>query len=292
MGAFWGVTKGSDDPPALIVMTYEPKNGPAHSGTGPGRKRHYLRHRRHLHQPADGMEKMKYDMAGAAAMLGAMQAIAQLKPAVTRDRHRLCRGEYAIRNGQETRRRADAMSGKTIEVINTDAEGRLVLADGLAYARTLVATRLIDAATLTGAFGVALGPVNAGRLLERRRDPRAVSRPPLQVSGERFWRLPVDDDYRDQIKSSIADIMNTGGSRWGGAIAGAMFLKEFVEDTPWIHLDIAGVAWVDEPKPWMSKGPTRHRGAHHHRMGPHLREVDLFGHPRKFYDGKLTEGKL
>ena len=147
------------------------------------------------------------------------------------------------------------MSGKTIEIINTDAEGRLVLADGLHYAKTLGATHLINAATLTGAIGVALGLLNAGLFSN---DDAIAQRflDGLPISGEKFWRMPCTDDYRDQIKSQIADIMNTGGSRYGGATTAAMFLKEFVGDTPWIHLDIAGTAWIDEQKAWQSKGPS------------------------------------
>ena len=148
-----------------------------------------------------------------------------------------------------------AMSGKSIEIINTDAEGRLVLADGLAYARQLGATHLIDAATLTGACVVALGMVNAGAFSNDDETYRHFT-DALQISGERFWRLPVEDEYREFIKSNIADIMNTGGSRWGGAITAAMFLKEFVDDTPWIHLDIAGVAWTEERSPGWPKGPS------------------------------------
>jgi len=146
------------------------------------------------------------------------------------------------------------MSGKSIEVINTDAEGRLVLADGLHYAKQLGATHLIDAATLTGAVVVALGMVNAGifsnddEFYERFSDS-------LKKSGEKMWRLPVDDEYRELLKSNIADMMNVAG-RWGGAVTAAMFLKEFVGDTPWIHLDIAGVAWMEDAKPWIAKGPS------------------------------------
>jgi leucyl aminopeptidase len=201
------------------------------------------------------MEKMKYDMAGGAAMIGAMQAIAQLKPAV-RVVGVVCAAENmpsgsAMKPGDVQ----IAMSGKSIEIINTDAEGRLVLADGLAYARQLGATHLIDAATLTGACVVALGMINAGVFSNDEETYRHFTAA-LETSGERFWRLPVEDDYREMIKSSIADIMNTGGSRWGGAITAAMFLKEFVGDTPWLHLDIAGMAWIEEQKPWIAKGPS------------------------------------
>jgi leucyl aminopeptidase len=148
-----------------------------------------------------------------------------------------------------------AMSGKTIEVMNTDAEGRMVLADGLHYAKQLGATHLIDAATLTGACVVALGMVNAG-VFSNDEETYSHFTEALKISGDKFWRLPEEDDYRDMIKSQIADIMNTGGSRWGGATTAAMFLKEFVGETPWIHLDIAGVAWLEDQKPWIAKGPS------------------------------------
>jgi leucyl aminopeptidase len=255
MGAFWGVTKGSQEPPALIVMTYEPKGAPATPVLGLVGKGITFDTGGISIKPADGMEKMKYDMAGGAAMIGAMQAIAQLKPAV-KVIGIVCAAENmpsgtAMKPGDIQ----IAMSGKSIEIINTDAEGRLVLADGLAYARQLGATHLIDAATLTGACVVALGMVNAGSFSNDDETYRHFT-DALQISGERFWRLPVEDDYKEFIKSSIADIMNTGGSRWGGAITAAMFLKEFAEETPWIHLDIAGLAWSEEAKPWMAKGPS------------------------------------
>jgi leucyl aminopeptidase len=255
MGAFWGVTKGSEEPPALIVMTYEPKKAPATPVLGLVGKGITFDTGGISIKQADGMEKMKYDMAGGAAMIGAMQAIAQLKPLV-KVIGIVCAAENmpsgtAMKPGDVQ----IAMSGKSIEIINTDAEGRLVLADGLAYARQLGATHLIDAATLTGACVVALGMVNAGSFSNDEEIYRHFTEA-LQISGDRFWRLPVEDEYKELIKSNIADIMNTGGSRWGGAITAAMFLKEFVDDTPWIHLDIAGVAWSEEQKPWMAKGPS------------------------------------
>ncbi len=255
MGAFWGVAKGSQEPPALIVMSYEPKGAPATPVLGLVGKGITFDTGGISIKSADGMEKMKYDMAGGAAMIGAMQAIAQLKPAV-KVIGIVCAAENmpsgtAMKPGDIQ----IAMSGKSIEIINTDAEGRLVLADGLAYARQLGATHLIDAATLTGACVVALGMVNAGSFSNDDETYRHFT-DASQISGERFWRLPVEDDYKEFIKSNIADIMNTGGSRWGGAITAAMFLKEFAEDTPWIHLDIAGLAWSEEAKPWMAKGPS------------------------------------
>jgi leucyl aminopeptidase len=140
-------------------------------------------------------------------------------------------------------------------VLNTDAEGRMVLADGLHYAKQLGATHLIDAATLTGACVVALGMVNAGVFSNDDATYEHFQKA-LEISGEKFWRLPVEDEYRDMIVSNIGDITNTGNSRWGGAITAAMFLREFVDETPWIHLDIAGVAWMEEQKSWIAKGPS------------------------------------
>lgn len=255
MGAFIGVAQGSEEPPALIVIHYEPQNAPAHGPViGLVGKGITFDTGGISIKPADNMEKMKYDMAGGAAMLGAMRAIAQLKPAV-KVIAIVCATENmpsgkAYKPGDVL----TAMSGKTIDVINTDAEGRLVLADGLAYAKQLGATHLINAATLTGAVAVALGQINAG-IFSNDEETYHHFVSGLETSGERFWRLPLDDEYRDQIRSDIADIKNSGG-RYGGAITAAMFLKEFAEDTPWIHLDIAGMAWQDEVKPWAAKGPT------------------------------------
>jgi leucyl aminopeptidase len=261
MGAFAAVAKGSAQPPALIVMTYEPKpekgkvlpqDAPVLGLVGKGIT--FDTGGISL-KSADGMEKMKYDMAGAAAMIGAMHAISQFKPSV-KVIGIVCSAENmpsgtAYKPGDVV----TAMSGKTIEILNTDAEGRLVLADGLHYAKTLGCTHLINAATLTGACVVALGIINAGLFSNDEDTFERFSRA-TRVSGEKFWRLPCTDDYKDQIKSQIADIMNTGGSRWGGAISAAMFLREFAEDTPWIHLDIAGCAWNEEVKPWHPKGPS------------------------------------
>jgi leucyl aminopeptidase len=254
MGAFWSVAQGSDEPPALIVARYEPAGAPATPVIGLVGKGITFDTGGISIKPADGMEKMKYDMAGGAAMLGAIRAIALLKPKV-RVIVVVCASEnMPSGKAQKPGDVQIAMSGKSIEIINTDAEGRLVLADGLYYARQLGATHLVDAATLTGACVVALGYVNAGvftndeAMWERFRGA-------LQRSGEKMWRLPLDADYQELIKSNIADIKNTGG-RWGGAILAAMFLKEFVDDTPWMHLDIAGTAWEEESKAWIAKGPS------------------------------------
>lgn len=254
MGAFWGVAQGSEEPPALIVLRYEPAGAPQQPVLGLVGKGITFDTGGISIKPADGMEKMKYDMAGGATMLGAMRAIALLKPKV-RVTAIVCATEnMPSGKAQKPGDIQTAMSGKTIEIINTDAEGRLVLADGLCYARQLGCTHLIDAATLTGAVVVALGYTNAG-VFSNDENMYTRFQKALTKTGEKMWRLPLDDEYKEQIKSNIADIMNTGG-RWGGAVTAAMFLKEFAEDKPWIHLDIAGTAWMEDSKPWIAKGPS------------------------------------
>jgi leucyl aminopeptidase len=254
MGAFWGVAQGSDEPPALIIMRYEPADAPATPVLGLVGKGVTFDTGGISIKPADGMEKMKYDMAGAAAMIGAMRAIALLKPRV-RVTAIICATEnMPSGKAQKPGDIQIAMSGKSIEIINTDAEGRLVLADGLCYARQLGCTHLIDAATLTGAVVVALGYVNAGVFANDEKMYERFNRA-TDEAGEKFWRLPLDEEYKDNIRSNIADIVNSGG-RWGGAVNAAMFLKEFAEDTPWLHLDIAGTAWMEENKAWIAKGPS------------------------------------
>jgi len=260
MGAFWSVSQGSEDPPALIVLRYEPEGvteGPVLGLVGKGIT---FDTGGISIKPSEKMELMKYDMAGGAAMLGAMRAIALLKPKV-RVIGIVCAAEN-MPDGK-AQKPGDVQTampitpdkpGKTIEIINTDAEGRLVLADGITYARQLGATHLIDAATLTGACVVALGITNAGAF-SNNDETYAKFTTALETSGEKFWRLPLGDEYAEQIKSDIADIKNTGG-RHGGAITAAEFLKVFAEDTPWIHLDIAGLAWLEDSKPYIAKGPS------------------------------------
>lgn len=188
-------------------------------------------------------------------MIAAMRAIAQLKPRV-RVICVVCATENMVSGkAQKPGDVQIAMSGKSIEVLNTDAEGRLVLADGLFYARQLGATHLIDSATLTGAVSIALGQVNAGVFSNDEPTYEQFAKA-LETSGEKFWRLPLEDEYRDQIQSSIADIRNTGLTRYGGATNAAMFLREFVGETPWVHLDIAGTAWLDADKAWIARGPS------------------------------------
>ncbi len=254
MGAFWSVAQGSDEPPALIVLRYEPAGAPAKPVLGLVGKGITFDTGGISIKPSDGMEKMKYDMAGGATMIGAMRAIALLKPNLKIIAIILATENMPSGKAQKPGDVQIAMSGKSIEIINTDAEGRLVLADGLFYARQLGCTHLIDAATLTGAVVVALGSINAGIFAN---DDAMYDRfsKALDAAGEKMWRLPLDDEYKEIIRSNIADIVNSGG-RYGGAITAAMFLKEFAEDTPWLHLDIAGTAWTEEQKPWMAKGPS------------------------------------
>jgi leucyl aminopeptidase len=183
-----------------------------------------------------------------------MRAVAQLKPpmpllGVVPATENLPSGK-ATKPGDVVR----AMSGKTIEVINTDAEGRLILADAMAYARKLGATQIVDLATLTGAVSIALGDVNTGILGTDQELIDEVIAAGREV-GEKLWQLPLDKEYTRQIKSDIADIKNVGG-RKAGTITAAAFLKEFANGISWAHLDIAGTAWGDDAKPYRSKGPT------------------------------------
>jgi leucyl aminopeptidase len=256
MGALIGVAQGSVEPPRVIVIRYTPDNAkPDAPVLGLVGKAVTFDTGGISIKPADNMEKMKYDMGGGATMLGAMRAIAYLKPKVP-----VIAVIPATENmpGGRAQKPGDvqvAMSGKTIEVINTDAEGRMVLADGVFYARKLGCTHLIDAATLTGAIQVALANVHVGAF----GTPREYLDHFLESAkavGEKMWPMPMDDEYQEMIKSNIADIRNTGSGKGGGAITGAWFIKEFAEDTPWIHLDIAATCWVDEGKPWLAKGPT------------------------------------
>jgi len=256
MGALLSVAQGSVEPPRMIVITYTPANAkPGAPVIGLVGKAVTFDTGGISIKPADGMEKMKYDMAGGATMLGIMRALAALKPNV-----KVICVVPATENmpGGKAQKPGDiqtAMSGKTIEVLNTDAEGRLILADGVHYAKQLGATHLVDSATLTGAIVVALANVNVGVFGSDRTwtDKLLAS---AKAAGEKMWELPMDDEYREFIKGSFADIQNVGSGKGGGSITGAWFIREFAGDTPWIHLDIAGTAWNDEAKPWLAKGPT------------------------------------
>jgi leucyl aminopeptidase len=255
MHALLAVSRGSDQPPKLIVLRLPGpkarKGAPLCALIGKGVT---FDSGGISIKPSEKMEDMKADMAGGAAVLAAMAALAELGP-----RQPVMGIIPAVENlpsGKATKPGDIVKSylGKTIEIINTDAEGRLILADALAYARTLGANRLIDIATLTGAIVTALGHINAGMMGT---DQDIIER--LQSSagftGERFWQLPLDDEYRKVIRSSIADIKNVG-DRSGGAITAAKFLQEFVEDTPWVHLDIAGVDLDHDGQPFAAKGAT------------------------------------
>ncbi len=254
MGALLGVAQGSAEPPALVVIRYRPAkdNGKAHLGLV-GKGVTFDTGGISI-KPADGMEKMKYDMAGGATMIGAMQAIAQLKPEIPVTAFIPCVENMPGSRAQRPGDIVTAMSGKTIEVINTDAEGRLILADALVYARRQGCTHLVDAATLTGAVVVALGHVRSG-LFSNNDAMRDRVLAAAEAEGERSWAMPLDEEYKDYLKSAFADLANVGG-RWGGSVTAAWFLKEFAEDTPWVHLDIAGTAWIDEEKPHLAKGPS------------------------------------
>jgi len=256
MGALLSVAQGSVEPPRMIVITYTPANArPGAPVIGLVGKAVTFDTGGISIKPADGMEKMKYDMAGGATMIGVMKALAALKPnvkviCVVPSTENMPGGKAQKPGDIQT-----AMSGKTIEVLNTDAEGRLILADGVHYAKQLGATHLVDAATLTGAIVVALANVNVGVFGSDQAwtDKLLAS---AKAAGEKMWQLPMDDEYREFIKGSFADIQNIGSGKGGGSITGAWFIREFAGDTPWIHLDIAGTAWNDDAKAWLAKGPT------------------------------------
>jgi leucyl aminopeptidase len=256
MGALLSVSQGGPEPPRVMVVTYTPANPkPGAPVIGLIGKAVTFDTGGVSIKPADGMEKMKYDMAGGATMLGVMRALAALKPnvkviCVVPSTENVVGGAAQKPGDIQT-----AMSGKTIEVLNTDAEGRLILADGVHYIKQLGATHLVDAATLTGAIVVALSNINVGVFGSDQAwtDKLLAS---AKAVGEKMWQMPMDDEYREFIKGSVADIQNIGSGKGGGSITGAWFIREFAGDSPWIHLDIAGTAWNDDAKPWLAKGPT------------------------------------
>lgn len=256
MGSLLGVSRGSDEPPKLIVMKYQP---PRFRGRKDGLlalvgKGITFDSGGISLKPGENMELMKYDMTGAATVIGTMRAIAQLKPSIPVLGVAPCSENLPSGKATKPGDILRAMTGKTIEVINTDAEGRLVLADAIAYAKKLGATKIIDMATLTGAVSIALGDVNTAILGTDQDLIDEVIAAGVEA-GEKFWQLPLDKEYTNQIKSDIADIKNVGGKK-AGTITAAAFLKEFAEETPWAHLDIAGTAWGDPATPYRSKGPT------------------------------------
>jgi len=254
MGLLMGVARGSHEPPRVVVLRYEPKktaSGPVLGLVGKGIT---FDTGGISIKPAELMDRMKDDMSGGAAVLGAMVAIAALGAPIR------CVGVIPLTEnmpGGGAFKPGDVLvsaEGKTVEILNTDAEGRLVLGDALWYARQLGVTHIVDVATLTGACVVALGKTTTGLFgvpdAWRDRVHRASER-----AGDRSWPMPLFDDYKDLFKSEIADFANTGG-RAGGAITGALFIKEFAGDLPWVHMDIAGTAWSEEAKPYQPKGAT------------------------------------
>jgi leucyl aminopeptidase len=258
MGLILGVAQGSLEPPRLIVMRYTPPGTSRGTVAGPvlglvGKGVTFDTGGISI-KPAEGMERMKDDMAGGAAVIAAMRAIAILKPpirviGVVPMVENMPSGT-AIKPGDVL----TGASGKTVEVINTDAEGRLILGDALWYAREQGATHLVDVATLTGACMVALGKTTSG-LFATPDWWRDIVHPTADRAGDRSWPMPLFDDYFEQLKSEIADMSNVGG-RPAGAVTAAMFLKEFTGGLPWAHFDIAGTAWAEDAKPFQPKGAT------------------------------------
>lgn len=255
MGAFLGVAQASDLPPKFIHLTYTPPGTPRKKLAIVGKGLTFDSGGLNIKGAGSGIETMKMDMGGAAATLGAAQAIAQLKPDVevhfiTAVTENMISGR-AMRPGDIL----TASNGKTIEVNNTDAEGRLTLADALVYADKLGVDGIIDLATLTGACVIALGNDIAGLFTPN--DELATSLgTAAEQAGEKIWRMPMEEKYFEGIKSPIADMKNTG-PRGGGSITAALFLKEFVKDTPaWAHLDIAGPVWADKEQGYIPSGAT------------------------------------
>jgi leucyl aminopeptidase len=249
-GGLQAVNLGADNPARMVVMRYSPEGATktvAFVGKGIVFDSGGL-----SIKPAAGMETMKTDMAGAAAVMGAMQAIADLGllvnvTGITPFTENMTGGS-ALRPGDVMR----AYNGKTMEILNTDAEGRMVLADGLALAAEDDPDLIVDIATLTGACKVALGPL-VGGLVAKDDEAADLVLSAAEAAGEAMWRLPFVEEYRSMVESDIADMKNIGG-RWGGAITAAIILSEFVGDTPWVHLDIAGPGRADKTEHYVFKG--------------------------------------
>ena len=254
MGLLLGVARGSVEPPRVIVMRHEPADVPKRPILALIGKGITFDSGGISLKPADGMDLMKEDMAGGAAVIGAMRAIGALGLPV-----RVVGVVPTAENmpGGRATKPGDILtsaSGTTVEVNNTDAEGRLILGDALWYAQQQGATHLVDVATLTGACVVALGKVASGLFGQPTSWVDAVQEAASRA-GERVWPLPIYDEYAEQLQSEMADIVNSGG-RPAGASTAAAFLKTFAGDRPWAHIDIAGTAWADEVKPHQPKGAT------------------------------------
>jgi leucyl aminopeptidase len=249
-GGLLGVSRGSEEPPAFVVLDYQANpGGPTIALVGKGVT---FDSGGLSIKPSASMEDMKSDMTGAAVVLASMQAVARLELPVN------LRGYLALTEnmtGGSALKLGDVLTmrnGKTVEVMNTDAEGRLILADALSFAVESKPSCLLDLATLTGACMVALGTKIAGLFSNDNAFAEAVQSA-CRTTGERAWRLPLDDDYKEGLKSNVADFKNVGG-KWGGAVTAAKFLEQFVGETRWTHLDIAGPSWVD------TEGSTRDAG--------------------------------
>lgn len=254
MGLLLGVAQGSAEPPRLVVIRYDPPGAPERPVLGFIGKGITFDTGGISIKPAEGMDRMKDDMSGGAAVAAAMCGLARLK-----GRYRAIGVIPMTENmpGGRALRPGDVITGaggKTVEIMNTDAEGRLVLGDALWYAQQLGATHLLDVATLTGACMVALGRTASG-LFGGPDEWIDTVRAAAARAGDRVWPLPLFPEYGEQLKSEIADLVNSAG-RAAGAITAAWFLKEFVDDRPWAHLDIAGTAWAEERKAYLPKGPT------------------------------------
>jgi leucyl aminopeptidase len=253
MGSFLSVAQGSAQPPKFIVMNYHGDTGSKETLALVGKGITFDTGGISLKVP-ERMEEMKYDMSGGAAVIAVMAALGKLKPKL--NVIGLVPATENMPGGKATKPGdiVTAMNGKTIEVINTDAEGRLILADALCYANKLGATKIVDCATLTGAVVISLGHAASAAITN---DEAFIQTFLGAAKGtvERYWQMPSFDDYASAMKSDIADLKNTGG-RAAGTLTAAAFLKNFVDETPWIHLDIAGTAYLDNESAWQAKGPT------------------------------------
>ncbi|VEP14799.1 putative cytosol aminopeptidase [Hyella patelloides LEGE 07179] len=254
MGAYLGVAKASDIPPKFIHLIYKPAGTAKRKVAIVGKSLTFDSGGLNLKTGGSGIETMKMDMGGGAATLGAAKAIAQIKPDV--EVHFICAATENMISGKAMHPGdiLKAANGKTIEVNNTDAEGRLTLADALVYAESLKVDAIVDLATLTGACIVALGNDIAG-MWSTDESLAGELKTAAESAGEKFWQLPMEDKYFEGLKSKIADMKNTG-PRAGGSITAALFLKQFIKETPWAHLDVAGPVWSDKPSGINNAGGT------------------------------------
>ncbi|NJL84041.1 MAG: leucyl aminopeptidase [Chloroflexaceae bacterium] len=254
MGAFLGVAQASEIPPRFIHLTYKPTGTPKRKVAIVGKGLTFDSGGLNIKGAGSGIETMKMDMGGGAATLGAAKAIAQLKPEV--EVHFISAVTENMISGRAMHPGdiLTASNGKTIEVNNTDAEGRLTLADALVFAEKLGVEAIVDLATLTGACVVALGD-NIGGLWSTHEELAAEIKAAAALAGEKFWQMPLEEKYFEGLKSPIADMKNTG-PRAGGSITAALFLKQFVKETPWVHLDIAGPVWADRASGVNNEGAT------------------------------------